>query len=110
MKTSYEFRRVTAINSSFDNKYSHPGRQPRPVCSTTTGDQLLNYLLFSDLLYFVTDNNKVEPNSTIWCSTWTKGTIANTACVRAARIHLKESKCLVIGGSQVGTDVTKAKG
>ena len=55
-KTSYQFRRVTAINFSFDNKCSHPRHQPRPAL--TTADQVLNLLLFGDLLYFVTGNDK----------------------------------------------------
>ena len=58
-KTLYQFRRVTAIDFSFDNKCSHPRHQPRPAL--TTADQVLNSLLFGDLLYFVTGNDKGEP-------------------------------------------------
>ena len=58
-KTLYQFRRVTSINFSFDNTCSHPRHQPRPA--VTTVDQVLKSLLFGDLLYFVTDNDKDEP-------------------------------------------------
>ena len=58
-KTLYQFRRVTTINFSFDNKCSHPWLQQRPAL--TTADQVLNPLLFGDLLYFVTGNDKDEP-------------------------------------------------
>ena len=58
-KKLYQFRRVTAINFSFDNKCSDPRRQLRPA--QTTADQVLNSLLFGDLLYFVTGNDKDEP-------------------------------------------------
>ena len=58
-KTLYRFRRVTAIDFSFDNKCSHPRHQPRPAL--TTADQVLNSLLFGDLQYFVTGNDKDEP-------------------------------------------------
>ena len=58
-ETLYQFRRVTAINFSFDNKCSHPRHQPRPAL--TTVDQVLNSLLFGDLQYFVTGDDKNEP-------------------------------------------------
>ena len=58
-KTLYQFRRVTAINFSFDNKCSDPRRQLMPA--QTTVDQVLNSLLLGDLLYFVTRNDKDEP-------------------------------------------------
>ena len=57
-KTLYQFCRVTAINFSFDYKCSHPWHEPKSAL--TTADQVLNSLLFGDLLYFVTGNDKDE--------------------------------------------------
>ena len=53
-KTLYQFRRTTAISLSFDNKCSHPWRQPRSAL--TTEAQELKSLLFGDELYFVMGN------------------------------------------------------
>ena len=34
IQTLYQLPHITAINCSFDDIYSHNGRQPKPVCST----------------------------------------------------------------------------
>ena len=58
-KTLCRFSRVIATDFSFDNKCSHPWRQPRPA--PTTAGQVLKSFLFGDVLHVVMGNDKDEP-------------------------------------------------
>ena len=74
IKILCQFRCITTNNLSFDNKCRHPGRQPRPVCSTNNSGQVLNSLLFGELRHFVMVMIRMNQNSAILALTWTKRT------------------------------------
>ena len=84
-KTLHQFRRVTAINFSFDNKCSQPRRQPMPALTTAT-----------KIMQYGIRNGLKEPHCQY-------------------RMHLccthlpKKSKCLVNGWSQDDTHAIKTK-
>ena len=55
IKTFYQFRRVAAINFSFDDKCSHPVVNQGLSAALNTADQVLNSLLSGDDIFIFRD-------------------------------------------------------